>query len=350
MTEKSSVDDRLTILISSPLETEHVDRIRAFAPDRVAVIHAPELLATPRYVADHHGIAPQLTDAEMARWKSYLARADISFDFDFKDPANMPLNAPRLKWVQATSAGIGEFLKRTGLAKSDVAFTTAAGVHARPLTEFAMLGLLYFFRDVPDLEAMKAARHWQRYTVRGLEGARVLVVGLGSVGRAIASQCASFGMEVWGTRRSAGAEPPDGVVRMIDQKALRSALPEIDAVVLSCPLTQETQLMVDAPEIAAMKPGVVVDQRFARRRGERDAMVEALRSGHIKGAALDVFAVEPLPAESPLWDLPNVIFSPHSASTVAAENGRIVDIFLDNLGRFLDGRPLRNRFEPERGY
>ena len=105
MTEKSSVDDRLTILISSPLETEHVDRIRAFAPDRVAVIHAPELLATPRYVADHHGIAPQLTDAEMARWESYLARADISFDFDFKDPANMPLNAPRLKWVQATSAG-----------------------------------------------------------------------------------------------------------------------------------------------------------------------------------------------------------------------------------------------------
>ena len=117
----------------------------------------------------------------------------------------MPKNAPRLKWVQATSAGIGEFLKRTGLDKSGIVFTTAAGVHARPLTEFAMLGLLYFFRDVPYLQAVKARKHWERYTVRGLEGARVLVVGLGSVGREIARECASFGMEVWGTRRSAAS-------------------------------------------------------------------------------------------------------------------------------------------------
>jgi len=342
--------DRLTVLISSPLETEHVDRIRAFAPDRIDVLHAPELLATPRYVADHHGNQPALSDSELERWKEYLSRADISFDFDFKDAANMPRNAPRLKWVQATSAGIGEYLKRTGLDKSGIIFTTAAGVHARPLTEFAILGLLYFFRDVPGLEAVKAAKHWERYTVRGLEGGRVLVVGLGTVGREIARQCASFGMEVWGTRRSKGGDKPEGVARMVDQTALRSALPDCDALVLSCPLTPETRLMIGALEIAAMKPGVVLVNVSRGGVVDEPAMIEGLRSGAIKGAALDVFAVEPLPADNPIWDLPNVIFSPHSASTVAAENGRIVDIFLDNLGRFLEGRPMRNLFEAERGY
>jgi phosphoglycerate dehydrogenase-like enzyme len=343
-------DSRLTVLISSPLELEHVDRIKAFAPDRIEVIHAPELLATPRYVADHHGSQRTLTEEELQRWKGYLSRADISFDFDFKDAANMPRNAPRLKWVQATSAGIGEYLKRTGLDGSGIIFTTAAGVHARPLTEFAILGLLYFFRDVPGLNAVKAAKHWERYTARGLEGGRVLVVGLGSVGREIARQCASFGMDVWGTRRSERGETPDGVTRMVDQNAVRSVLPDCDAVVLSCPLTPETRLMIDAPEISAMKPGVVLINVSRGGVINEPAMIDALRSGAMKGAALDVFAVEPLPVDNPLWDLPNVIFSPHSASTVAAENGRIVDIFLDNLGCFLEGRPMSNLFEAERGY
>jgi phosphoglycerate dehydrogenase-like enzyme len=342
---------RLNILIASPLEAEQVHRIRDFAPDRAEVMYAPELLATPRYVADHHGVPRDLGEADLQRWRNLLARADISFDFDFRDAANMPKNAPQLKWVQATSAGIGEFLKRTGLDKSGIVFTTAAGVHARPLTEFAMLGLLYFFRDVPYLQAMKARRHWERYTVRGLEGARVLIVGLGSVGREIARECTSFGMQVWGTRRAAGsAPPPEGVTRVIDRQALRIALSQVDAVVLSCPLTEETRQMIGAPEIEAMKPGMVLVNVARGAVVNEPAMVEALRSGHIKGAALDVFAVEPLPAESPLWELPNVIVSPHSASTVAAENSRIVDIFLDNLGRFLDGRHMRNRFEMERGY
>jgi phosphoglycerate dehydrogenase-like enzyme len=341
---------RLNILIASPLEAEQVQRIRDFAPDRAEVMYAPELLATPRYVADHHGVARDLDEAELQRWRDLLARADISFDFDFRDAADMPKNAPQLKWVQATSAGIGEFLRRTELDKSGIVFTTAAGVHARPLTEFAMLGLLYFFRDVPYLQAIKSRKHWERYTVRGLEGARVLVVGPGSVGREIARACDSFGMEVWALRRAPGSASPEGVTRVIERQALRMALSEVDAVVLSCPLTEETRQMIGAPEIEAMRPGMVLVNVARGAVVNEPAMVEALRSGHIKGAALDVFAIEPLPAESPLWELPNVIVSPHSASTVAAENRRIVDIFLDNLGRFLDGRHMRNRFELERGY
>jgi phosphoglycerate dehydrogenase-like enzyme len=340
----------LNILIASPLEPEHVERIRAYDRHSIDVLYAPELLGVPRYVADHHGAPRQLGDAERARWANLLSRADISFDFDFSDPENMPKNAPRLKWVQATSAGIGEFLRRTGLDKSGIVFTTAAGVHARPLTEFAMLGLLYFFRDVPYLEAMKAKRCFARYTARGLEGARVLVVGLGSVGREIARECASFGMEVFGTRRSPDEKPPEGVSRIVARSELRSALAEMDAVILSCPLTEETRLMIDAPEIAAMKPGMVLVNVARGGVINEPAMIEALTSGRIKGAALDVFAVEPLPPDSPLWELPNVIVSPHSASTVAAENGRIVEIFLDNLGRYLDGRPMRNLYDSARGY
>ena len=264
--------------------------------------------------------------------------------------AELPVTAPRLRWVQATSSGIGEFLKRTGLDNSEIMFTTAAGVHSRPLTEFTLLGLLYFFRDVPQLEAMKARKHWERYTVEGLEGKRVLVVGLGAVGREVARQCASFGMDVWGTRRRPTAELPEGVTRLVDQSDIRTALPDVDALVLACPLTPETKLLIGAPEVAALKKGAVLVNIARGGVIDEPALIAALTSGRMKGAALDVFATEPLPQDNPLWTLPNVIFSPHSASTVHAENRRIVDLFLDNLQRYRDGTPLRNLFDRERGY
>ena len=338
------------IVIASPLEVEHVDRIRTFGGERIEVVYEPDLLPVPRYVADHSGAKRTMTTEQLARWSATLARADILFDFDLIDPGNMATNAPNLKWVQATSSGIGEFLRRTGLDKSRIAFTTASGVHGRPLSVFAMLGLLHFFRDVPVLDAMKAARHWERYTVRGLDGARVLVVGLGALGSAVARDAAHFGMEVWGTRRTVGGELPPGVTRLIEQTRIRDALPQVDALVLACPLTEETRLLIDLPEIAAMKRGIVIVNISRGQVINEAALIDALKSGQVKGAALDVFEVEPLPQDSPMWTLPNVIISPHSASTVASENIRILDIFLDNLDRFLAGQPLRNRYERDRGY
>ncbi len=338
------------ILISSPLEEEHVARIRKAGGDRVEVIFEPSLLPTPRYVADHHGAPRTVTPEMKQRWSELLAKADILFDFDLLDPANIPRNAPKVRWVQATSSGIGEFLRRTGLDQSAISFTTAAGVHARPLAEFAMLGLLHFFRDVPYLDRMKQAKHWERYTVRGLAGSRMLVIGLGAVGAAIAADAARFGVEVWGLRHRAGATAPEGVSRLIEKSQLREVLPQVDSLILACPLTAETKLMIDAPEIAALKPGAVLVNVARGAVVNEDAMIAALRTGKISGAALDAFTVEPLPKDNPLWELPNVLISPHSASTVAAENGRIVDIFLDNLERFLGGQPLRNQYERARGY
>ena len=338
------------VLVASPLEEEHVARIRAAAGNRVEVVHEPDLLPKPRYIADHRGASRTVTPEIRERWSALLAKADILFDFDLLDPANMPRNAPRLRWVQATSSGIGEFLKSTGLDQSSIIFTTAAGVHCRPLAEFCMLGMLHFFRDVPKLNQMKQAKHWERYTVRGLAGARMLVIGLGEVGRAIAADAALFGMEVWGLRRRTEGALPQGVSRAIVKSELREALSQVDVLVLACPLTDETRLLVDRPEIAALKPGAVVINVARGAVINEEALADALQSGKISGAALDAFTVEPLPKESRLWDLPNVIISPHSASTVAAENGRIVDIFLDNLDRYLGGRPLRNQFERARGY
>lgn len=339
-----------TIVIASPIEPDLVERIKAFDPARFEVVHDVDLLAKPRYMADHNGAPRTLTPEQQSRWAACLARADILFDFDRLDPENLPINAPKLRWVQATSAGIGEYVRRTGLDNSGIAFTTASGVHARPLAEFTMLGLLYFFRDVQYLNAMKQAHHWERYTTPGLEGARVLLIGLGSLGREVARDCARFGVEVWGARRQIGGELPEGVSRLVDQRQLLDVLPEVDALILACPLTEETKLLIDRPQLEALKPGAVIVNISRGGVINEPAMVEGLTSGRIKGAALDVFAEEPLPKESPMWDLPNVLISPHSASTVAAENSRIVDIFLDNLGRFSRGEPLRNQYDKTRGY
>jgi glyoxylate/hydroxypyruvate reductase A len=338
---------RIAALIASPLEPEHVERIRAAEP-RIEVLYAPELLPVPRYAADHHGTRRDLDAAAHERWSSLLARADIAFDFDWREPARMPLTAPRLRWVQATSSGIGEFLVKTGLAASDITFTTASGIHAAPLAEFAMLGLLYFLREVPMLARMKREHLWERFTSRSAEGSRVLVIGLGSVGRAVAAACRAFGMEVWGMRRS--GPPVEGLAREITRSQLVEALGAVDAVVMACPLTPETRGLLGRREIEAMRPGAILVNVARGTVVDEPAMIEALAAGRLGGAALDVAAKEPLPQDSPLWDLENVVICPHSASTVAAENGRIVDIFLDNLSRFLDGRPLRNRFEADRGY
>jgi glyoxylate/hydroxypyruvate reductase len=341
-------DRPLNILIASPLEPEQVARIAAAAPGRVEVIFAPDLLPEPRYVADHKGRARPLSEAQRARWLAHLRAADILFDFDWLAPERLLEHAPRLRWVQGTSAGIGELLRRTGLIDSGLAFTTAAGVHAGPLAEFVLLALLYFYRDVPRLQRLQRAHRWERYTNRELAGRRALVVGLGAVGRTVAQRLAAQGLEVWGARRTPAA-PPEGVCRVLPLSELGSVLGAIDALVLTCPLTPETRGLIGAAELAAMPEGALLINVARGPVVDEPALVDALRA-RLGGAALDVATVEPLPEGSPLWDLPNVLISPHSASTVHAENRRIVDLFLANLERYLAGAPLLNRFEPGRGY
>jgi len=341
--------DRVHVLVASPLEPEHVARIEAADP-RVSVLYEPDLLPEPRYPCDHNGVPRSLSPAGLDRWAALRQRADVSFDFDWQAPGDMAANCPRLRWVQGTSAGIGGFLDRTGLADTPLVFTTAAGVHAIPLAEFALLGLLYFAKDMPLLARRQRERHWQRLAVGQLAGRRVLLVGLGGTGRAVARLLAAAGVEVTGTARTPRHRDAPGVASFVTPDQLCQVLPAVDALVLACPLTEQTRHLIAARELALMRPGAVLVNISRGQVVDEDALTAALSSGHLGGACLDVFETEPLPASSPLWQLENVIISPHSASTVAAENHLLAELFTDNLQRWLAGRPLRNVYDRTAGY
>jgi phosphoglycerate dehydrogenase-like enzyme len=341
--------DPITVVIASPLAPELVDRIRAVDRAHVRVVHEPELIPRARFAADHAGERPELDAAGTERWLAILREADVLFDLDWYAPADLPTNAPRLRWVQATRSGVGEHLRRHGLDRSTITFTNCAGVHAIPLAEWVVLGLLHLVKDVPMLRAEQERRSWRPHVVRLLAGRRVLLIGLGGLGHEIARLLASLRVEVWGMRRS--DEPaPDGVARAVRREELTDALGAVDAVVLACPYTADTHHLIGAAELAALPRGAFVVNVARGPIVDEPALVEALRSGHLGGAALDVTETEPLPADSPLWAMPHVLLSPHTASVVEAENPLIVELFVDNLRRFLDGLPLRNVYEADRGY
>lgn len=338
----------LTVVIGSFLEEDQVKRIKAHSSARV--IYEPDLLPVPRYPCDHTGRPRDLSAADLERWRALGATADVFFDFDWHEPATMPERCPRLRWIQATSAGIGGFMQRTGLDAGGLTVTTAAGIHAVPLSEFAVMGALYFVKGVPQLRERQRDRHWELYTTRQLAGLRTLVVGLGGIGRTVAQSFAALGVDVWGLGRDGKDYDVPAVSRVIYRADLTEALPQIDVLVLACPLTADTEGMIGAEQIGLLKPDAVVVNIARGPVIDQAALTTALRDDRIAGACLDVFAVEPLPPDDPLWGLGNVILSPHSASTVATENAALVDLFLDNLDRFCSGAPLRNLYDAGRGY
>ena len=337
------------VLIASPLEAEHVERIAA-VDSRVRVLYEPELLPVPRYPCDHGGIKRDLDAAGLARWAELRAQADVSWDFDWQAPGELAVNCPSLRWVQGTSAGIGGLLERTGLVRTPITFTTAAGVHGTPLAEFALFGLLYFAKGVPVLARWQAQHHWERHTQAQLRGSTALLVGLGGVGRAVARLLDAAGVSVIGAGRPGRSYDVLGVTSYVDDTEISSVLPDVDALVLACPLTTRTFHLIGRAELELLRPGAVVVNIARGQVIDEPALIEFLESGHLGGACLDVFETEPLPPSSPLWELPNVLISPHSASTVADENRLITDLFTDNLRRWLAGEPLRNVFDVTAGY
>ena len=338
-----------TIVIGSFLEEEQVRRIAA-APAAGRVIYEPGLLPVPRFRCDHTGRPRDLSPADLARWRALAAEAEVYFDFDWLDPAQMPGRSPKLRWIQATSAGIGGFMKRTGLDDASLEVTTAAGIHAVPLAEFALTGALYLVKGLPELRRWQQAQHWEGYTTRQLAGLRALVVGLGGIGRQVAASFAGLGVDVWGLGREGAAYDVAGLSRVIDRTGLDEALPQTDIIVLACPLTDQTQGLIGARQLGLLPPGAILINVARGPVVDQAALTRALRDGQLGGACLDVFAQEPLPPGDPLWELDNVIVSPHSASTVATENATLTSLFLDNLARLAAGEPLRNRYDPQRGY
>jgi phosphoglycerate dehydrogenase-like enzyme len=337
--------------ITSPLEPEHVARMRAIAPNRVEIVHEPDLLPPVRYQGDHNG-APDfaLTAAQMDRWRSHLARATILWDF----PPDGLASAPNVRWVQTTSSGIGQRVARLGLVESDLIVTTARGVHADALAEFVFLVLLGHTKDLARLQRDQRARHWERYCGGELAGKAIAVIGAGQVGARVGAIARAFNMQVLAvvSRPTSERKAELCADEVLGPQALHAALARADYVVLATPHTPQTERMIDAAALAAMKRGAVLINIARGQVVDEAALIAALRSGHVGAAALDVAEIEPLPASSPLWDMPNVLISPHSASTAPSENAKITDIFCHNLGCYLDNRfgDMRNVLDKRRMY
>ena len=176
------------------------------------------------------------------------------------------------------------------------------------------------------------------------------LIGLGRVGSRIAELSAALGIQVTGHRRTPGGAAPPGVATVVDADGLDAVLPETDLLVIAAPDTPETANLVDRRRLELLPARAVVVNVGRGPIIDEAALIELLQVGRLRGAALDVFETEPLPAASPLWGMPNVIISPHSASTVVQEDDRLVDLFIENLHRYLDGRPLVNVFDHGRKY
>lgn len=341
-----------TVLFASWLEPEHVERVRAAFPD-LDLIYEPELLRPPRYAADHTGAKRERTPEQEARWREHLARATILFDFDQTHREDLPDLAPNVRWVQATSAGIGQFVHRMRYAERmpSTVFTTASGVHAGPLAEFVAMAMLMHARRGLHMVREQANRSWERFAGTDLADRTALIVGYGAIGEAVARVAVALGMRVIGVRRrpERGAATP-GVAAIHGADDLDDLLPEADFLILIAPHTGETENMIDATRLARLPKGAAIVNIGRGALIDEPALVAALQSGHLGGAYLDVFAKEPLPEDSPLWAMDNVLVSPHSGSTSDRENGRITDLFIDNLGRWRRGEPLRNVLDPAAMY
>lgn len=350
-------NDKLRLVISTPLEVEHVARIRAVAPGRVDVVHPVDLLPPARFTADHGGPPDFRRSAEdERRWGDLIASADILWDIPRKraDGSNPIREAQKLRWIQTTSSGVGPLVKKLGLVERGIEITTARGLHAGPLTEFAFMALLMHAKNLLHLQKEQAARHWEYTCDDSLEGKTLSIVGLGGIGRRIAATGRVFRMAVAGLLRpgATGRLENYGVDELFAREGWHDMLAATDALVLCAPHTADTHRMLDRAAFEALKPGAVLVNIARGTLVEEAAMIEALESGRLAFAALDVFDQEPLPPESPLWNMENVLVSPHSASTVFAENAHITDVFCYNLPLFLEGRfdEMRNRFHRDRGY
>jgi phosphoglycerate dehydrogenase-like enzyme len=252
--------------------------------------------------------------------------------------------SPGLRWVHSHSAGADRPIYGELRARG-VAVSTSSGANADVVAQTALAGVLALSRRVPALMAAQRERRWAPHIGEptlpaDLAGQTVVLVGWGPIARTLQPWLTMLGLNVLIVRHSAGAAGAG--LETVRFAALGDVLPRADWLVLACPLSDETRHLVDAAALARLKRGACIVNVARGEVVDEAALVAALRSGHLGGACLDVFEREPLPADSPLWTLPDVIVMPHSAGQAAGNAARVADIFLQNLERWLHGQPLVN--------
>lgn len=280
-----------------------------------------------------------IVTSDRARLLSLAPEADVLLNGDFRDPALFLAafpHATRVKWVHSPGAGVERVLSPEIVA-SPVPLTNGRGLFARALGEWIVGAMLYFCYDLPRVMRNQAARRWEPFEHLELHGQTLTIIGYGGIGRAAQERAQAFGMRILTVRRR-------------DAGKLVEILAEADFVAVTAPLTPETRGMIGAAQLAAMKPSAVIINVGRGAIIEEAALLQALESKKLRGAALDVFATEPLPADHAFYKLDNVLISPHCADDLPDSRDRAIAFFVENFERFRKGEPLQNVVDKHAGY
>jgi phosphoglycerate dehydrogenase-like enzyme len=318
-----------------------MDELLTVSPDLDVVVapyveqHGVRAARSQRSAEELRARAPALTEAQ----RDAFGRAEVLLALDL--PVGLGTFAPALRWVQAIGAGTDHF--RGAELRPDVVVTNAAGVAAVPIAEFVIGQLLAIWKRFDELTDQQRRHVWEPSYGRQVSGLTLGLVGLGAIGTAVAERARALGMRVLAVRRRPGvsARPPV-VDELVGPERLHDVLARVDAIVVCAPATPDTQDLFDAAAFGAMRPGAVFCNVARGSLVDEAALLDALRSGHLGAAVLDVTRQEPLPADSPLWDAPNLRLSPHSSASLDHYVESVFELFADNLGRYLRREPLHN--------
>ncbi|MBC7235377.1 MAG: D-2-hydroxyacid dehydrogenase [Chloroflexi bacterium] len=291
------------------------------------------------YCPDRAKLAEEIADAEI--YVGWMNR-------------DLFLAAKKLRWVQSPSTGINYYLDIPEFVASDVLLTSARGTHAACLAESAFAMILAFTREIRRFILAQLEHRWVgrelRHEMTELTGTTLGIIGFGAVGRAIAERAKAFGLNILAVDLYPG-DKPDYVAELWGVDRLEDLMAQSDYVVVTVPYTPDTDGMIGAAQIGHMKKNAILVGISRGKIIDEAALVDALRNGRLRGAALDVFAQEPLPPDSELWDVPNLLITPHAAGGTQYEGRYVLDILTENLERFLKGDlPLRNQIDKKRGF
>ena len=325
---------RLVVHVAVPVDAATLAQVRATLPD-ARVTYMPN---TP-YVPPH-GQAPYLADAEVVL--GYHAGFDLAL-------------APRLRWYHLASDGV-DHLRGTPIMGSPDVLLTNTRVFGAPIAEYVFASVLAFYRDFPrmyrrfQLERVYPRDQWTEYCGEELHGKTLVILGFGDIGRALARRARAFEMKVVGVRRSIRAPEVEDGAAIYPPDALHEVLAMADVLVVCLPLTNETEGCIGEAELRCLRPTAYLVAVGRGRVIQEAALGRALREGWIAGAGLDVYSQKPLPPDSPLFDLPNVVMTPHMSGITRAFQGRLATLFCENLRRYVGGSPLLNVVDKRKGY
>lgn len=315
----------MKILINTKIGQEHLDKIQAGFP-----------MAEVLHTGDPEEAGVLVNDAEVL----------ITWWSNFRPQY---LESPSLRWIHALSAGVDGFLLPPVL-EGRVILTNSSGIHGIPISEHVFAMLLSFSRGLYHFGKYQQQSRWQRDVhLTELRGKTLGIIGLGSIGREVARLGTAFGMRVIAAKRTPGP-PLEGVNRVVSLEGMEMVLKESDYLVLTVPLTPETQGLIGAKQLAVMKPSAIIINVARGEVLDETALIDALRSKRIAGAGLDVFDAEPLPEDSPLWQLDNCLITPHCAALSPQYMTRATDLFCRNLDAYLKGEQLPTQVDSHRGY